>query len=134
MPNGFHGSREDWERITAPLREIDAMWDAFAERHGCAVTRDGRSWPERSLRWQSGGVERRIQVYLADERELTFSFGLQAWSDRDGKRYVRNERLYEGEPWLRLRDAIEARLEEAYQQAASWSFGDLENALDLPDR
>jgi hypothetical protein len=50
MPNGFHGSEEEWERIEAPLRTIDAGIAAFAERNGLIGSKNYHNWPERSLR------------------------------------------------------------------------------------
>jgi len=34
MPNGFHGSNHDWDRMESPLLKIDAMLTSFAILHG----------------------------------------------------------------------------------------------------
>jgi len=49
MPNGFVGSTEEWERMEAPLRTVDDVVAAFAERHGATMIPNHDSWPERSL-------------------------------------------------------------------------------------
>jgi hypothetical protein len=60
MPNGHHGTDEEWKRLEAPLRDVDNAIDAFAKRHRIAIGRNYHNWPERSLRWGSD-PERLIQ-------------------------------------------------------------------------
>jgi hypothetical protein len=134
VPNGFDGSREGWERIAAPLREIDEVWDRFAHAHALHVTRDARSWPERSLRSAGATSEpqRLVQVYLRSEESLTYSLWVCAWSDRGGKHLVRKETLVDSVAWPEIRDHIDDLLERAFTLVTSWRLEDLEHALDLP--
>lgn len=92
MPNGHYGTEEEWKRLEAPLREIDAALELFARRHNTALSRNYHNWPERSLRW-GADPERLIQIYLENEQRLTWNLWLCASQDRDGQRFWRQQSL-----------------------------------------
>ena len=94
MPNGFHGKRSEWKRMTAPLKGIDRILKLFASAQGLTLLRNTRNWPERSFRWGSP-IERLIQVYLADESRLTWNLWLCACEDRADGRYWKRKFLRE---------------------------------------
>lgn len=132
MPNGFHGSPEEWERITAPLRPLDPVLSEFAARHGMALERGGRAWPSRSLRW-GGSVDRLIQIFLEDEDALTWNLWICASQDRTAGRHWKQRYLRRGVPIDRIEEDLEALLEEARGVAEGWTGADLEPA-DPPGR
>ena len=39
MPNGFHGPKEEWEKMTEPLCEMDATFTAFTKAHRLTITK-----------------------------------------------------------------------------------------------
>jgi hypothetical protein len=127
MPNGFHGSREDWDRLEAPLRRVDAELDAFAGRHGMALTKNHHSWPERSLTWVDG-VERKIQVLLQDAAALTYNVWVVAWEDRADGRYWKRKAIANGLPEPELHAKLAELLEAGRAALAEWAVEDLERA------
>jgi hypothetical protein len=130
MPNGHHGSGEEWKRLESPLGDIDAAVEAFARRHGMAIGRNYHSWPERSLRWGSD-PERLIQIYLDDEAHLTWNLWLCASQDRGRQRFWKRQFLRQNIPMGELSPDIEHLLEEAFLTVNSWRLEDLEPATTL---
>ena len=124
MPNGRYGSNEEWDRLEAPLLEMDPALEEFAMRHGMSIGRNHHSWPERSLRWGSA-PERLIQIYLADEKRSTWNIWLCASEDRAGRRFWKQEFLRREVPMREVCPVIEALLDEALEIVGSWSSGAL---------
>jgi hypothetical protein len=114
MPNGHHGTEEEWKRLEAPLREIDAAMEAFAKRHKMAISRNYHNWPERSLRWGSD-PERLIQIYLEDDRRLTW----------------KREFLRHDVPMGDMSPVIDQLLDEAFLTVSSWRPEELELATTV---
>ena len=130
MPNGFHGSREAWDRIEAPLRALDPTFEAFARKLGVPLGRNTRSWPERSVRWGSQ-LSRLIQLYLEDEDRLTWTLWVCASEDRSSARYWRREFLRKGVPIEDVAPQLASLLERAHELVTGWSSRDLELATEL---
>jgi len=130
MPNGFHGSDAEWQRIESPLQALDAELEAFSERYGIPLSRNGRNWPDRSLEWGSS-IRRLIQIYLADEEQLTYNFWLCASEDRGNKRYWKKKFLMEGVSTSDISKELEKLLEEGRTLLESWGSDTLEFAVTL---
>jgi len=124
MPNGFHGKRSEWKRMTAPLKGIDRSLKKFASEQGLDLLRDTKNWPERSFRWGSP-IERLIQIYLVDESRLTWSFWFCATEDRPDGRYWKRQFLKEKVPIQEISDHLPELLREAYAQVTAWAAADL---------
>jgi hypothetical protein len=84
MPNGFHGSKAEWEKLVAPLRELDESLDSFAAARGLRIDHNYHNTPNRMLRWSRDGIERVIQITLYGERQILLS--LSAFSDESSTR------------------------------------------------
>lgn len=125
MPNGFHGSRDSWDRIEGPLRSLDPALEAFAHDHGMSLGRNDHGWPERSLRWGQP-VGRLIQIYLDDEERLTWNVWLCASEDRPSGRHWKHEYLRSGVPIGEISGDLGALLDEARRLVERWSPRDLE--------
>jgi len=130
MPNGFHESREAWDRIEAPLRPLDPALEAFARQHDMSLGRNYHNWPERSLRWGKP-VSRLIQIYLEDEDQLTWNVWLCASEDRSSGRYWRREFLRKAVPIQEISGDLTTLLEQARRTVEGWSAQDLEFATKL---
>ena len=126
MPNGFVGSKEEWERLIAPLRHIDEPVAAFARRHGLAVTRNDHGHPERSLRWEEDGLEKLVQIYLDDGARGLYTVWACASTPGGGPRRWKRRFLRRRVPWDEIRDHIDELLAEGYRDASAWGAGDLE--------
>lgn len=126
MPNGFHGKNEEWDRIEAPLRLIDDSLRDFAKRNSLQVSRNYHNWPERSLTWSDRGVRKLIQVYLQDDKAMTFNFWLCAHLDKHGARHWKQLSLKKNAPFTDIRDNLVGLLEEGLNVLSSWNEADLE--------
>ena len=120
-------SDEEWDRIESPLRELDGELEAFAQRHDLELTSNFAGWPERSLTW-SDGIERTIQVLLADEEGLRFNVWIMAREDRPDGRFWKRKALASRLPIEAVRAGLPGYLEEGRGLLASWSAEDLVRA------
>jgi len=130
MPNGFHGTKADWERVEAPLRALDNKLESFSKRHGIALSRNGRNWPDRSLVWGSP-VRRLIQIFLADEEGLTYNVWICASEDRDNKRYWKQELLRSAVAVTEIEAELTDLLERGRALLESWDSDSLEFATTV---
>jgi hypothetical protein len=133
MPNGFHGTKARWETLEMPLRALDGELRAFSERHGIALTSNSRNWPDRSMVW-GNSIQRLIQIYLADEGRVTYSFWLCASEDRGSKRYWRREFLREAVPIGEIAGDLPELLERGRSLLEGWTSETLEFATALSPR
>ena len=126
MPNGgYEGTLEDWEKIEAPLVEIDPLLAQFAAERKLEVVKNYHNWPQRYLNWVSRDINRSIQIVAADVGELRFHIGITAWVDKNGHRYGIDALLRRYEPWQQIRDDLDKLLEEGFTMSESWSEKDL---------
>ena len=131
MPNGFHGPIEKWNEISAPLFKLDDDLESFAKKHDLMLSKNTHGWPDRSLTWNSEGIRRLIQIYLEDEKKLTYNFWICATQDRSYKRYWKNKFLMKDAPISDIGKNINKLLDEGYQELESWQSIDLEFGTDL---
>ena len=116
---GWYGTQDEWERLEAPLIGLDAIIDDFAAARPVLLTKNSKGWPERSLRWyQSPSCL--MQLYLADEREITWNLWLCCSQDRGADRYWRREFLIEGLPAASFSENLASLLETGYDRLNSW--------------
>jgi hypothetical protein len=129
MANGFQGSREEWDRLEAPLIALDPTLEAFARQRGLTLGKNHK-YPERSLTW-GGSVSRLIQIFIAGDQGPTFNLWLCASEDRGGDRFWKQQFLLEAATGGELADGLESRLAYAHEIVASWQPGDLQFATHL---
>lgn len=129
---GWYGTKEEWERIEKPLLDVDSIIEAFAAECGLSVSRNHKDWPERSIAW---GKEVRclIQLFLVDEKALTFNLWLCASADRGGKRYWKQETPIKQMRVPDFKNELESQLREGRRKLLEWSnnTGQLEFAATL---
>ena len=131
MANGYHGSREGWDRITEPLLGLDPILAAFAEDRGLVLGKNTHNWPDRTFRWEDS-LERLIQIYLADQSTLTWHLWICASEDRsDGWRYSKREHLAYGVTAQELELDLSRLLADAWKRVTAWKTADLERAVHL---
>ena len=130
MPNGFHGSNHDWDRMESPLLKIDAMLTFFAILHGLTRSANYHNWPERSLVWSSDGIRRLIQIYL-EEKSLTLNFWISASEDRGSERFWKRQFLRSVVPLHESERDLSQLLSNARKTLNTWSSSDLEFATRL---
>jgi hypothetical protein len=73
MPNGYQIKKEEWDRMEKPLLAIDSEFERFAKLHALEVTKNYHNWPSRTLNWNKNNAERKLQIYLNDQKTLTFN-------------------------------------------------------------
>jgi len=130
MPNGFHGCREEWERMESPLQEIDDLIEDFAQAHEMELSLNYHAWPNRRLKW-AGDIYRLIDISLEDEREMTFNFWICAWRDGRRKRYWKNAYLREGATLPEIKEELQQLLQEGRETLESWHKKDLRKGSGL---
>lgn len=131
MSNGFQGPSE-WERVEAPLRTLDPLLEKFARNRGIVIERNDHDWPARRLDWTSGGLRRTIDVSLLDEEgEPEYGVWAAAWTDEEGRRFGRSERLLDQASGEELETALPDLLQAARRKAESWSRDELEPWVEL---
>ena len=120
MPNGFHGSQDEWKHMEAPLLEIDHILTVFGKRYGMKLSKNYHDWPERSLVW-GGDVRHLIQIYLENEKTMTWNVWLCASQDRATGRFWKNQFLRRAVPFQEIHNVLEQLLEEARNIVTAWS-------------
>ena len=83
---GWYGTKEEWDRIEAPLKLLDPELERFARKYELLVTKNHKDWPERSVRW-GDDIGCLIQLYLVDETKLTLNLWICTFQDRGDARY-----------------------------------------------
>jgi hypothetical protein len=127
---GYWHSQVDWRRVEAPLLALDSVVGAFASRFAISLTRNHKDWPERSLAW-GGQTRKLIQIFLADEKTLTFNIWLCASQDRGRERYWKQEFAVQGKPVAEFEASLESLLVEAKAKIDSWTESQLEHATSI---
>ena len=130
MPNGFHGSKTQWETLELPLRALDGVLGDFAGRYGMTLSSNSRNWPDRSLVW-GDSIRRLIQIYLVDEERVTYSVWLCASEDRGSSRYWRRELLRDSVPIGEIAVDLPELLERGRLLLESWTSETLEFATAI---
>ena len=129
MANGFQGTREEWDRLEAPLIAIDQTLEEFADQHSLTLTKNHKH-PERSLKWGSP-VSRLIQVFVSADEIPAFNLWLCASEDRGRDRFWKQEFLLESVTEQELSEGLEPRLAQAHRIVESWQPKDLEFATHI---
>jgi hypothetical protein len=117
---GWHGTQEEWRRIEAPLKIIDADLERFAALHGLPITRNQKDWPDRSMAWDAG-ARCLIQIYLANADTLGVNVWICASQDREGGRYWKQEFLCKEAPISDLTPRMPDLLSIAKATLDDWS-------------
>jgi hypothetical protein len=124
MANGFYGSKSEWERITVPLERLDPELERFARDKGLTLGRNTKNWPDREFRWEDS-LRRFIQIYLADQEQLTWTVWICAYEDRASQRFLKKQTQLEAVPIEDLESQLSDLLESAWTTVTSWSASDL---------
>jgi hypothetical protein len=127
---GYWHSDEDRMRAEAPLLALDEDLTVFAENLPVRFTKNHKDWPGRSLEW-GNEIRRLIQIYLTDEKTLTFNLWICASQDREDGRYWKRAFLIEGRPVSEFHGSFPTLLQEARTTLESWSAAQLEFAVPL---
>jgi hypothetical protein len=125
MPNGFHGSREEWDRMEAPLLALDESLSEFASGRNLQVIKNYHNWPQREIRWTSSGIRRTISILLASESKMTLHVAVVAAKDKDDDRYLKDYWLKKEASWDEVRNNLQQLLEDGFTLLESWSEKDL---------
>jgi len=117
---GWYGTKEEWQRVEKPLLEIDSIIDDFANELSLSISKNHKDWPERSIEW-GNEVRCLIQLYLVDEKLLTFNLWLCASQDRGEKRYWKQETPVNAKQISDFKDDLASLLREGREKLLNWS-------------
>jgi hypothetical protein len=116
---GWYGTQEEWERLERPLLLVDPIIEKFAADHQLTISKNYKDWPERSVAWNDGpGCL--IQLYLDDEKALTWKLWLCCSEDRGNQRFWKNEFLINGESVPSFSERLAELLAEGYGKLRGW--------------
>ncbi len=124
MTKDFQGSPQAWQRITEPLERIDAKLEKFANEKDLPLGKITKNWPNREFRW-TYQIERLIEIYLEDEKELTWSLWICAYQYANSLQLTKKKIILKGISIEELNMQLENALEDAYKKVMSWSKGSL---------
>lgn len=133
MPDGIHGTWSEWDRLMAPLLEVQPLWRDFGKKKGLVAGRGLRGhWPCLSLTW-TDGLQRKITLYLIDEEDLIYRLAITARLDVGRSRYWRTEAVAEDfQVGKRVsKSRILELLERAFSRLKSWQKSDLRYAGEI---
>jgi hypothetical protein len=116
---GWYGTREEWQRLQAPLLSIDPSLEAFAHAHGLTVSKNHKDNPDRSIRWGDNPTCL-IQIYLEGDDGPTWNLWLCCTEDRGDSRYWRKDFPVRDEPVDAFRDKLPALLEDGFAMLEAW--------------
>jgi hypothetical protein len=130
MPNGFHGSADEWARLEARYLRIDPILALFATQHTVAIRKNYRG-ADRSLYWEDG-LSRSIWIASMDEHGAsgTYQVSITAHLDRGSQRHVKHG-IVADDVGI---DELTGTLDRARRILASWSEGDLHLAAPGGER
>jgi hypothetical protein len=117
---GWHGTKEEWDRIESPLKEIDSDLHQFSKKYGLLLTKNCKDWPERSLTWATD-VQCLIQIFLVDAKALTFNLWICASQDRSDSRFWKQEMPCKEVSITEIKNNFLVRLEEGKRKIDYWS-------------
>ena len=129
-PNGFHGSKEDWERMVAPLRQFDAALDDFAARVGATIDQNHHNVPNRILSWTTRGIRRQIQISLYGDEPLV-QLSWTAYRDHARERRGKRGPVITGLSLAQFDTAMSMLLAQAKADAEAVTEKDLERWTTL---
>lgn len=126
MPNGFHGTAAEWDRIEVPLQRLDETLARFADERGLKFRKNTRNWPDRRLEWEDP-MHRSIQISLVDDKDPpTYAVNIFSWEDRAVGRYIKGDTLIEPDVIDVIARELDVVLKEAAASLESWTEADLE--------
>lgn len=125
MPNGFDGTREDWDRLEAQFLEWDATLDDFAREHGLTLSRNDHGWPARSLEAVDASLRRKVELVASDQPRGTFDVWAYAWKDVGGRRLSKVSAIRRHLPAAEMAGHLPEILHEAWETSRGWSDRDL---------
>jgi len=121
MANGFHGSDDEWQRLESPLRRLDEVLEQFAERHGLALAKNEKNWPDRTFRWGTH-PSKLIQVFLEDSAVPSYTVWASAYDDRSREEYWKHKTLLKAAPIEAIVRQLPQLLSEAMSLAKNWEM------------
>jgi len=130
MPNGFHGEKEEWVRISTPIKELDEKLSRFAEENGMKISIDYHNVPSRSLRWGKD-IERGIHITLVDEKKMIYRYGVSAFQDRGDDRYWKKSIILQDVSLETIKNDLHKLLTDGKRIVDDWEAEDLEFAIKL---
>jgi hypothetical protein len=131
MPNGFHGTKEEWDKMEKDLLDSDNDLILFAKEKGMEISKNYHNWPSRALRWEKNDINKDIGISLVDSKSQTYNMGVGVFKDIDFKRYWKNKILKEKVSWQEIKNNLISLLEEGYKLAESWEEKDLEYSGEI---
>lgn len=124
MPNGHNLKPEEFQKLEAPLLQLDTLLLEYAIQHKMRIRKNYRDVPERSLTWTEEN-QNWIMIRVSDIDNQTCDIGICAIKDINGVRYWKNEILLSNKPLHDIKSNFFSYLDRAINILQSWTKQDL---------
>ncbi len=126
MANGYQGTKEEWDLITAPLKRLDGTLVSFANKYNLELVKNHKNSPGRHFRWGCP-VSRLIEIYgHGGGKYERWNFGVIAYEDRPEGRYWKKSTVKKSISIEELEKELPKLIYQAYDLVTSWTREDLE--------
>ena len=105
------------------------LLEVFANEKGLPLQHNNRSWPNREFRWLYQ-IERLIEIYLDDDKNMTWTLWICAYEYRNSIRLRKKETILKSVSIDEMDEKLEDSLEFAYEKVCSWNKNSL-SEVDL---
>lgn len=120
MANGFLGSKDEWDRLEAPLIQIDPILESAATKFDLVLRKNHKD-PERSLIRESN-IRYLLQIFLCDEKDPKYNVWICASEDRSSGRYWKEEMVLQH---AAIDLITEDLIDQSLHALLSWDKSDL---------
>lgn len=101
------------------LEEVDPIISAFARRHSLSVVKNERESVGRSMQWGENPYAL-LQIYRTDLVQPTWNMWACCWEDREGKRYMKSEDLFDHLKVSNFVEDLDDLLENGFRLINDW--------------
>jgi hypothetical protein len=117
---GWYGTQEEWERAERPLPSLDPVFKQFAETHGFRLSKNGKDWPERSLK-KDMPLSSLLQVFRVDLDKDAWKVWAVCSQDRGAERYWKQQMVADNITGEELTARLNVLLDQGLERLTDWN-------------
>jgi hypothetical protein len=117
---GWFGTQEEWEQAERPLPSLDPTLEQFANENGFELSRNGKDWPDRSLR-KDMPLSSLLQVFRSELEADAWNVWVVCSDDRGAERYWKQEMIAKGITGEELKARLDLLLVEGLEFLKTWN-------------
>ena len=117
---GWYGTQDEWEQAERPLPTLDPIFYQFAVDHGFKLSKNGKDWPERSLRTDMP-LSSLLQVFRVNLDNDAWNVWAVCSQDRGAERYWKQQMIAQDITGEDLTARLNVLLEQGLQRLITWN-------------